>query len=269
MTIGEVSNNRVVPRDAATVILLRDRPSGLEVFLQRRATGMAFAAGMTVFPGGATDPRDASRAVEWLGPSVAWWAQQFHCDEDSARSLVLAAIRETFEECGVLLAGPTPRATVTSTARYADDRIALEEKSLTFGEFLSREGLAVRTDLLMPWANWITPVGEKRRYDTRFFVASVPSGQTADGRTTEASDTMWMSPALALEAWKDGHSMLLPPTWAQLRELSTYASVSDVLRAERDLNTVMPRILDSPGAIPLDFPDVEAYVESGPTPWNM
>src|SRR5206468_2840260 len=95
-----------VPRDAATVLLVRDRPDGLEVFLQHRVRGMPFAGGMTVFPGGGVDARDADTSIAWTGPQPDWWAARFGCDTGLARALVCAAVRETFEEAGVLLAAP-------------------------------------------------------------------------------------------------------------------------------------------------------------------
>src|SRR5579884_1454828 len=95
-----------VPRPAATVMLLRDTGAGLEVFLQRRAKAMAFAPSVTVFPGGGVDDRDQRMAEAWwYGPPPSWWAGRFGCDEGLAAALVCAAVRETFEECGVLLAG--------------------------------------------------------------------------------------------------------------------------------------------------------------------
>ncbi|HEX5402792.1 MAG TPA: NUDIX hydrolase, partial [Pseudonocardiaceae bacterium] len=97
-----------VPRHAATVILARDGAAGIEVFLLRRVMGMAFAGGMTVFPGGGVDQRDADASVAWTGPPADWWAERFGCEPGLARALVCAAVRETFEESGVLLAGPDP-----------------------------------------------------------------------------------------------------------------------------------------------------------------
>jgi 8-oxo-dGTP pyrophosphatase MutT (NUDIX family) len=93
------------PRQAATVLLLRNGVPGLEVYLLRRTRGMPFAGGMTAYPGGGVDPRDGEVETAWAGPSPAEWAHAFGCDERTARELVCAAVRETFEEAGVLLAG--------------------------------------------------------------------------------------------------------------------------------------------------------------------
>ncbi len=198
-------------KDASTVILVRDGDRGVEVFLLQRVRGMAFAGGMTVFPGGGVDPSDSAAAVAWAGPPVQWWSERFGTSENLAQALVLAAVRETFEECGVLLAGPTPDTVVADTTAFAPARRQLEAREFTFGEFLEREGLVLRADLLRPWSNWITPVGEGRRYDTRFFVAAAPEGQIADGDTSEADAVRWQTPQEAIAHWQEGGSVLLPP----------------------------------------------------------
>ena len=112
-------------RDASTVILVRDAVDaarGLEVFLLERVGGMAFAGGMTVFPGGGVDISDADADMAWAGPEAGWWADKFGVDESTAMALVCAAARETFEECGILLAGPTAESLVPDTTGFAFDR---------------------------------------------------------------------------------------------------------------------------------------------------
>ncbi len=173
-----------VPKPAATVILVRDAPH-LEVFLQRRVAGMAFAGGMTVFPGGGVAAEDRLPA-SWDGRPPAWFAERLACDEELATAFVRAAVRETFEECGVLLAGP---GTTSPT-----EREALVERRRTLDEVLTDAGLTLRADLLRPWARWITPEVSPRRYDTAFFVAAVPEGQAADARTTEAVEADLVEP---------------------------------------------------------------------------
>ena len=121
-------------RDAATVVLLRDSAAGPEAFLLRRVRGMAFAAGMTVFPGGAVDPRDADAAVGWVGPPVADWTAPFDADEALARSLLCAAVRETFEESGVLLAGPSAdQVSATDGPDWEADRVGAGAARLLAG----------------------------------------------------------------------------------------------------------------------------------------
>ncbi|MFC9356087.1 NUDIX hydrolase [Rhodococcus sp. NPDC057014] len=262
----------VAPKDASTVILIRDAAagaaaSGIEVFLLRRVKGMAFAGGMTVFPGGGVDPSDAEAEVDWAGPSVDWWAGRFSTDAAHAKALVCAAVRETFEECGVLLAGPSADTVVADTSRYAQARTQLESRELSFSDFLKRESLVLRADLLRPWANWITPVGEGRRYDTRFFVAAAPQGQIADGATSEAEEVQWQSPAAALAHWQGGGSILLPPTWSQLTALSAFGSVADVLAAEPEIPVILPTLITGEEQLRVEFPGQDGYYEAGPHPW--
>ena len=145
-----------VPKDAATVALVREGAAGMEMFLLRRVTGMAFAGGMTVFPGGGVDRRDADTSVAWVGPEPAWWGSRFGCDPRIARALVCAAVRETFEESGVLLAGKDD-AVVADAVQYADGRHALVNREVSLAQFLADAGLVLRADLLRPWANWVTP----------------------------------------------------------------------------------------------------------------
>src|SRR5699024_7523110 len=125
MPLDPVGRADVPVRDAATVMLLRDGVGGIEVFLLRRVTGMDFAGGMTVFPGGGVDPGEGAR-IGWAGPDPQWWAQRWGTDEGRARALVTAAVRETFEECGVLLAGDTPGEVVADARRYGDQRVEIE-----------------------------------------------------------------------------------------------------------------------------------------------
>lgn len=256
-------------KDASTVLLIRDSDRGVEVFLQRRVVGMDFAGGMTVFPGGGVDPSDSDASVRWAGPSVAWWAERFKTTEGRAQALVLAAVRETFEECGLLLAGPTEDTVVADTAPYAQARRRLEARELSFGDFLAAEGLTVRTDLLRPRANWITPLGERRRYDTNFFVAALPEGQRADGDTTEAEHVQWRTAVDALEDWKSGASILLPPTWAQLTSLAGYRTVAEALADEIVIEPILPIMSrNDAGQIHIAFGGDEGYYTGGgPHPW--
>lgn len=229
-----------VPRPAATVLLVRDAP-GLQVFLQRRVAGMAFAGGMTVFPGGGVDARDVVDPALWSGPGPHWWGARFAADPDAAGKLVLAAVRETFEECGVLLAdrpdGAAPQLPETARA----DLVA---RRATFSEVLAGAGLVLRADLLAPWARWITPEESPRRYDTAFFVALLPEGQEADAHTTEAVEAAWWSPAEALERWRAGEMELMAPTFRTLQEIAEHPDTASVLAAaeRREIRPVVPRV---------------------------
>ncbi len=248
-------------------MLLRDTPDGIEVFLQRRVAAMKFAAGMTVFPGGGVDPSDTDADVRWTGPDVTWWAERFGIGEAQARALVLAAVRETFEECGVLLAGPTEDSVVADTSDYAEARRLLEARELSFGDFLEKEQLVLRADLLRPHANWITPLGERRRYDTRFFVAAVPEGQRADGNTSETDLVQWQTAEEALADWRSGRCILLPPTWSQLSILSGFATVADLMAADPVIEPILPIMGRRDGAVHIAFDGDEGYYEVGTHPW--
>jgi 8-oxo-dGTP pyrophosphatase MutT (NUDIX family) len=247
MVPDEPPASPVEPRDAATVVLLRDGGRGLEAFLLHRVTGMAFAGGMTVFPGGGVDHRDAAADIAWAGPSPSEWAQRFNCSESLARALVCAAVRETFEEAGVLLAGPDPGQVVADTARFAGVRRALVNRETSLGQFLADAGLVLRADLLRAWARWVTPEDQPRRYDTRFFVAELPDGQRADGATSEAEAAAWRRPSEALVDCEAGRSRLLPPTWVTLAELAELGELPAVLGASRHIETIMPTIVSGDG----------------------
>lgn len=243
MPLSKPTERPLPIRDAATVMLVRDGAGGLEVFLQRRVKGMPFAGGMTVFPGGGVDPRDAEASPAWAGPDVDWWAERFAVAPDLARALVCAAVRETFEESGVLLAGPDADSVVADTRPFARARHALVDRSLSFAEFLAEAGLVLRADLLRPWANWLTPVAEPRRYDTRFFLAELPTGQRADGDTSEADEAGWWTPADAIEDWKQGRVGLLAPTWITLADLAELGTVAAAMAAPRLIDKIMPKVI--------------------------
>jgi 8-oxo-dGTP pyrophosphatase MutT (NUDIX family) len=236
----------VTPKDASTVVLLRDTRQGPEVYLLRRHRQMAFAAGMYAFPGGTVDARDSDRAVAWSGPSPAEWASALDCDEAQARALVCAAVRETFEESGVLLAGTTKDSLVgdTTGTEWERDRAALVDRSLAFVDFLSRRELVVRTDLLHPWAHWITPEFEPRRYDTRFFVAALPAGQVTRDVSTESDKVVWMKVRDVIDAVDDGELAMLPPTYATCLELYELRTAEEAIRAAdlRDRSPVLPHL---------------------------
>lgn len=240
-------------RPAATVMLIRDAKnaptSPLEIFLMRRHSAMEFVAGVMVFPGGGVDDRDRTAEVAWHGPDRQWWAQRFGVDPDLASALVCAAARETFEECGVLFAGAAddPDLLVDDASVYREQRAALENKSLSFAEFLRSENLMLRADLLRPWANWVTPKEERtRRYDTYFFVGALPDGQRADGDNTETDKADWVTPRAALDDFAEGHSFLLPPTWTQLDALDG-RTVSEVLAVERQIVAIEPSLAAQEG----------------------
>ena len=242
------------PRQAATVLLLRNGDAGLEVYLLRRTKGMPFAGGMTAYPGGGVDPRDGSTDIAWTGPSPAQWAKAFGCDERTARELVCAAVRETFEEAGVLLAGapdgPSGLGAVVpdvSGADWEDQRQALLARDLSLAELLAGRGLALRSDLLRPFAHWITPPEEPRRYDTKFFVAALPGGQEARHVSGEADEVAWLTPGAALAEAGAGSRPMLPPTTHTLTQLAEFPDVAAALAGSppEPLRAITPRFEDT------------------------
>ncbi|HEV2239962.1 MAG TPA: NUDIX hydrolase [Streptosporangiaceae bacterium] len=245
-----------VPRDAATVMLLRSAaPAGLEVYMLRRKSSMAFAPGAFVFPGGSVDARDAEEQVAWAGPDPAEWGQVFAAPPELACALVCAAVRETFEESGVLLAGPSADTVVADTTGqdWEADRNSLLDRSLSLAEMLGRRGLVLRSDLLRPWSQWITPVVEQRRYDTRFFAAALPDGQRTRDVGGEASEVAWVRPGDAIAAGRRREIMLFPPTAVSLAELAACPDVTAALRP-RQVRPVLPEAVMAEGAVWLTLP---------------
>ncbi len=233
------------PRQAATVLLVRDGTSGLEVYLLRRTRGMPFAGGMTAYPGGAVDPRDGDVDVAWAGPSPADWGAALGCDDRLARELVCAAVRETFEESGVLLAGPAGGNSVADPVGddWEEQRQALLRRDLSLAELLAARGLELRSDLLRPFAHWIAPPHEPRRYDTKFFAAAVPDGQEPRNVSGEADEAVWLTPSAALQEMAAGSRPMLPPTIHTLGQLEPYPDVAAVLAGAppEPLHPITPR----------------------------
>lgn len=199
--------------------MLLVRPDGTEVFMIRRVPTMEFAPSMWVFPGGGVDPRDAEIEVDWVGPAPAHWARLLAVPEDVAVTLVMAAIRELFEECGILLAGTRDAVLDHVDRSWAKDRAALVAHERSFAQVLHDRGLAVRTDLLFVQDHWVTPEFEKRRYDTYFFTAVLPEGQEPDDATTESAVSQWVVPADLVLRHRAGEVLMLPPTVLQLELL--------------------------------------------------
>lgn len=207
-------------RLASTVILVRDAADGAEVFLLERAGEMAFAGGVSVFPGGGLDATDREALTDGLVDDAAAdaAATTWATSAEGAAALLACAVRETFEETGVMLADVRPAEGVRE--RLVAREIGLRDVA---------ERLAVHR--LRPWARWITPEGMPRRYDTAFFLTTVPEGQEPDGATTEAVGAGWCAPARALREWEEGRRALMPPTWAVLTELAEAGDSADELLA--------------------------------------
>ena len=243
------SSTPAEPRNAASIVLMREgrtqEPGGLEVYLLRRHLDMAFAGGMAVFPGGGVDPRDFDHAVDWVGPPPEEWAERMGVEVSLARALVCAAVRETFEESGVLFAGTTEDSIVEDTTGedWEEDRRRLEARELSFTDFLSQRDLKLRSDLLRVWGCWLTPVFEPRRYMTWFFVAELPPGQETRHVSTEAVDVAWLPVRDAITAADDQEMLVLPPQYFTFVELFDLPAPRRVLEAAggRDLGIVSPQ----------------------------
>lgn len=248
--VADRDSEPVRPVDAATVVLLRDSAEGVEAYFLRRRRSMAFAAGMYVFPGGRVDPRDADADVRWVGPPPSAWAERFGCDEALARALVCAAVRETYEESDVLLAGDEERVVADVTGDdWQADRRALVAHELSLAELLERRDIALRADLLAAWTHWITPEFEPRRFDTRFFVAMMPGGQRTRDVSTEADHVEWLPLSVALRRRERDEIAMMPPTWVTCRDLAAMPSAAAALAgaAERRIVPVVPRLVEDGG----------------------
>jgi 8-oxo-dGTP pyrophosphatase MutT (NUDIX family) len=209
------------PRDAATVVVLRDSENGLEVYLVKRSRAVDFMAGAHVFPGGRLDKNDSSAsACALLSAGTA--ALQGRLGEPlsamHAAGLFIAAIRETFEEAGLLLGR------LAAGWQMQDARRAVASGA-QFTTLVER----IDGDALVPWVRWVTPEVSPKRFDARFFLARAPEGQEpqVDGR--EATEGLWISPAQALERWEDGGMQLAPATAKSIEMLGAYPTVDAAL----------------------------------------
>jgi 8-oxo-dGTP pyrophosphatase MutT (NUDIX family) len=235
-------------------MILRDRPGpsgdcpdrgqggGVDVFMLRRSSTMEFAPRMMVFPGGGVDPRDADPGLPWAGPLPADWGKLLMADEATARELVVAAVREVFEECGVLLAGPDVESVVgdVSGRSWQAERAALLSRELSLAQMLIGRGLVLRSDLLRARAHWVTPEFEPKRYDTRIFAALLPAGQLADDKTSEADHADWTDPARLLQDYASGSALMLPPTVVCVEQAAAAASVAEFLATEVYMAPIIP-----------------------------
>lgn len=210
---------------ASTVVLLRSaRP--FEVFLVRRSDSIAFMGGAHVFPGGRVDPSDEIVDVDAVatetGPAIARMAD---VPANMAIAQHVAALRELFEEAGVLLARPL---TAVSIDRLKTDRRELLAGRISFPEVITRERLRLAFDQLAYFAHWVTPEIETRRFDTRFFIARAPEGQTPIHDEGETSHSEWVTPSAAIERCRAGLIALPPPTWTTLSMLARFGSIDAV-----------------------------------------
>ena len=261
MTDDQPVPARSIPvRPAATVMLVRDGERGVEVFMLQRTHGAVFARGQYVFPGGKVDDADHGGRFEPIcdGLDDADASRRLGLDHGGLAWLV-AATRECFEEAGVLLARPVDGDDVI---RFDDDEVAarfnaarhqVHDGSLALPDLCAREGLMLMVDRMHLVDHWITPVGERRRFDTRFFVARAPVAQEPLHDHGETIASLWVRPADALRMWQDGELQMFPPTLASLRFLQTHATSDDVMAAAAVVGVprpILPKVqLDGNGRI--------------------
>ena len=250
------TSESVLPRPAATVMLVRDASSGVEVFLMERSAHGMFG-GLHVFPGGKVD--DADHAKRWgtlsRGPDDATASEILGVDEGGL-SYWVACIRECFEEAGVLLALGSDARTLrlqssTMRSRYQvwRDRINANEDEV-LEAMCRQEKLLLATDQLAYVSHWITPIDQPRRYNTRFFVARAPANQEALHDGHETIESAWMRPEIALERFEAGTLNLISPTFKNLESIAGYSSTEELLEAKRKIDpttipTILPRIISS------------------------
>jgi len=238
----------VQPRLASTVLLVRDivaEPVGLEVFMVRRVVQSEFMPDVYVFPGGSVSADDLlAEQVEELCAPVS----SFVADPEGRTSLGtgvrVAAIREAFEEANVLLAYQADQQFLAidndAVARFAAYRQAFNERNGSIVELAKREHLLLATDSLIYFSHWITPEGAPKRYDTHFFLSSMPPEQEALYDQLETSAGTWIQPGHALERFAVGGFPLAFPTYHQLRDLARCHSVQEALVIERYVPTHLP-----------------------------
>jgi 8-oxo-dGTP pyrophosphatase MutT (NUDIX family) len=235
-------------KDAATILLLRGE-ADFEIFMVERGKTAQFMARAMVFPGGRVDEADHDLASACdLTPQQAARALGMD-DADRALAYYVAAIRETFEEAGVLLAdgvdGP-----------LAELREALNAETIDFAAVVAQTGATLRASALVPFAHWVTPPIEKRRYDTVFFLARVPDAQQASHDAIENTAGAWLKPKAALATHADGKMRLAPPTLWELTELSGCADATAACALRPALPAaIQPQPFDANGEFCLLLPD--------------
>ena len=234
-------------RPAATVMLVRDGDDGLEVFMLQRTHGAAFARSQYVFPGGKVDDADHGDVFEPIcdglddGPA----SEQMGMERGGLAWLV-AAIRECFEEAGVLLARPVDSPDVIRfdepdvAARFNEARHQVHDGSLSLAELCERERLMLLVDRMHLVDHWITPVGERRRFDTRFFVARAPEAQEPLHDDSETIASLWVRPADALRMWEAGELQMFPPTVVSLQLLEPHWTADAAMSAAAAVGVPRP-----------------------------
>ena len=255
-----MSTEAAVPRPASTILLLRDGAGGeIEVFMMVRHYEIDFNSGALVFPGGSVDKGDQeiiSRPELYSGGEGL---------DAATLSFRIAAIRETFEESGILLARPRGSATLIDAKRAGEieaaSRTALCEAKTTFLKVLTDNGVSLALDELVPYAHWITPEGMPKRFDTWFFLAAAPPEQAGAHDGKESTDSIWVSPREALAGGESGRFKLPFPTTRNLIKLGKQSGVQAVIDDSRGkpIVTVMPVMTRLNGGRQLRIPADAGY----------
>ncbi len=265
LPVGRISGDEVTPVESATTVLVRDGVDGLEVFMLERHVETEFAGGAYVFPGGRVEPTDRGLPGDrWEGLDPGDAAERMDVEPDLALGLHVAAVRETFEEAGVLLArrhGDALTAADLAAPRFVEARAGLASRDTTFdwGGWLAEEGLVLDLGALAWWSWWVTPRGVHRRYETRFFLAAAPEDQLGVHDDVETVASTWTTPEEALDAGREGRSTIVYPTRRNLEALAAYGSAEEALAAARrgevDTRRTLPEIVHLPdGGIAIRHP---------------
>ena len=252
----------IVPLDSSTVIVMRDDHGPLEVFMLERHIQSDFAGGAYVFPGGKLDPADADPALAGIVDGWEALAARMGEDPELARALAVCAIRESFEEAGVLLARHEDGTPVRlDDPGWIDKRKAIANREIDATTLAKETGIRYAADLLRFWQRWITPVFAPKRYDTRFFVAVMPEGQTPLHDDVETTASTWVRPADAITRGRSGQLVIIFPTRKTLESLEgleTTASVFDAA-GSRSVEPILPRFVVEGG-------QGRVYLPSDPNP---
>lgn len=250
------------PRPAATIVLLRDGAGGLELLLMKRNRSAGFVPGAYVFPGGRVDASDATdeavARVDGLTTKAAADRLEIPDGDPSAMAFYLAALREAFEETGLLIGvDPDGEPPHSASADPAVDAVreALMDDSISFAEALDQVGCRVDGEAIEYIAHWITPRAEPRRYDTRFFAARVPGDAEAIVDPREMSDAIWVRPGEALERCDAGALPMVFPTIKTIEELVPFETVDEALDnfGGRPVRTILPTLVVTPTGIGLEI----------------
>ncbi len=263
---------QVQMRDAATVMLVRDTGDGMEVFMLRRNLNSDFVGGAYVFPGGAVDEADRHADLERIcqGRSDEAASEQLGIAHGGLAYWV-AAIRESFEEAGVLLAVPEGDHHVISfadpdtAARFVEHRRVVDAGEKRLIEICELERLRLDVDRIHYFSHWITPVGPPRRYDTRFFVAAAPAEQVPLHDDRETIANLWVRPLDALERHRRGELDLIFPTIKNLEAIGPFERSADLLAHAQSISAVpaiLPRIVHDEGGMRILLPSDPGYDEA-------